>query len=280
MSDQNQETMDRRFRRTVLKGLTTGTIGMVGIGSVTAAANPPVNPHSVSHGTKSVLDLKITHQDPHPEMAIGAGGGGNIGTYLHKEGCYFVRNSVEPAKTDDDWLLRSPQQPTSFTGETEYHQQNLYKSVNWGGGNAKYLHPHEAYSLFNLTLSPSEDDTSITVGHSDAGLLTVQPNETESTMLPEQEIVIKTNQRDPETEEQTETITITPELSVTNRGVRELYGIEDGAVVPPSTEFTKGLIRSHSQHGFNVNRLPSQARQHMPNHALTVIRRNWGVDAQ
>jgi hypothetical protein len=200
---------------------------------------------SLKRGEKHVADLSITHPNAPEEIGRKHGDGRVAPTFANSEGLFVVRKSPGKLKQHDR-ILRTPRLQRIFDDTTQYTQQALY--AEFGGTSTEYrsadhLQVESAYDPIELEVTM--EDTEVIVNQGSETLGTVAEGKKSSFQLSEKSVEIgefsEPVERSRDGVDQTVTVkeqvgtksvSVTPEVTVMNRGQLPVYGGPGANVIP------------------------------------------------
>ena len=170
---------------------------------------------------------------------------------MHEERLFLLKVNPADIRGSHNTVLRSPLNISRFSERTGFQQSKvLYQESDYDGKSVTQLSPAEGYTPFEFDVRMEK--RAAIVSRDGQQILRV-PAGTESTVtLPERTVTV-TKYGDPEEREikrpgyegtqtvrpavGTEEVPITPELTVRNNGVVEMFGASGAVVVPDVPEY-------------------------------------------
>lgn len=256
-------------RRSILRaGVLAGSLATLPNVSVARSGNRP-SLDELLVTSRHLVDAKITHPgvDELPEISLD---GSFLSTYA--EGGRLFLITVPPAKIKANAgpLLRTPNDLTFLKTFPRFDQLTLFKETPVDGRLGTRLITETSYDPFQFTVEVDEnslvvadgEETVATVPIGAERRITLEPKIVETAEYgPEQEVELErpglNGTKMIRTRIGTKELKLKPVLTVKNHGTVNVYGAQNGPVVPQTAEFpVRGLVEGARASG-NIELQPT-----------------------
>lgn len=255
MFDNTKMSTDKS-RRHFLASSAGALGGLVAMPNV-SVAKETIPESAVTHGTRHVVNLKVSYPDASDEIPRGFQCVRVPDSIVSESGLFAV-SAVATDFTGASSLLRTPTDRVNLHGSTTFKETTPYANVTYHGSSEGILRSESP-------VPPVEVDTVIEDGHRAVVTvgnqhLNVPPETEQSLSLSAREFELPVY-GEPEVREierpdrtvtkkirpivETKMVSATPKLTVQNSGQLTVYGTNDGTVLPSSeTRLVQSLIGS------------------------------------